>query len=44
LLLPQPGAPTALLALKITTQVGEWLRNHIRKTDVGLGKFIQAAG
>lgn len=36
--------PTAALAMKVTTQIGEWLRNHIRKIDVELGRFIQAAG
>jgi hemerythrin len=35
--------PTAALALKVTAQVGEWLRGHIKRADVELGKFILAA-
>jgi hemerythrin len=33
--------PSSELAVRVQTQVGEWLRKHIRTIDVQLGRFLQ---
>ncbi len=33
--------PSASLALKVTSQVGDWLRNHLRRTDAALASFVR---
>jgi len=37
----EAGGPSASLALKMTSQVGDWLRNHIRTTDLALAMFLR---